>query len=359
MVNLKSVTASNSRLSSVRTGPYVALFVGATSGIGLETLKQFAQHAAEPRVYFVARSATKAAPIADELRRLNPRGTYEIIEKDVSLVKQATQVAEYVKAKESSLDLLFLSVGFFSLDGRQGKYYYSQEIYNTCLARYEVKFCMLTNPIHVDTAEGLDASLATRYYSRARIMQLLLPLLNASQHSPRVVNILAGGREDSLREDDLALNKPQNFTVANGNAHSTTMLTLTLERFAAEAPRVSFVHQFPGLVATPLFNHISSGFTGFLMRHIAGPLMRLLLRGAGEAGKRSLFTATSARYSVDEGVVPVEGGVKKAERSQGGVFLLNENGESANSEKVLGDLRKRKVDEKVWIHTQEIFSAVE
>lgn len=119
MVDLQSVNSSNDRLSSVK-GPHVALFVGATSGIGLGVLKQFAEHAAEPRVYFVARNAAAAAPIAEELRRLNPRGTYEIIEKDVSLIKEAGEVAEIVKAKEASLDLLFLSVGFFSLDGRQG-----------------------------------------------------------------------------------------------------------------------------------------------------------------------------------------------------------------------------------------------
>lgn len=101
-------------------GPNVALFVGATSGIGLGVLKQFAQHAAEPRVYFVARNAATVAPIADELRELNPRGKYEIIEKNVSLIKDAAKVAEIVKSKESSLDLLFMSVGFFSMDGRQG-----------------------------------------------------------------------------------------------------------------------------------------------------------------------------------------------------------------------------------------------
>ena len=120
-IALQTVRTSNSRLSRVKR-PLVALFVGATSGIGLGTLREFAQHAAEPRVYIVARNAQKAGTIVDELRALNANGRYEIIEKDVSLVQDATAVAEFVKAKEATLDLLFLSVGFVSLQGPQSTF---------------------------------------------------------------------------------------------------------------------------------------------------------------------------------------------------------------------------------------------
>lgn len=121
MVDLQTMIRSNSRLSSVK-GPQVALFVGATSGIGLGVLREFTRQAVNPRIYFVARNANTAAVTADELRRLNTGAKVEIIEKNVSLIKDAAKVAEIVKAKESSLDLLFMSVGFFSLDGRQGDY---------------------------------------------------------------------------------------------------------------------------------------------------------------------------------------------------------------------------------------------
>ncbi|ROV94590.1 hypothetical protein VPNG_09193 [Cytospora leucostoma] len=327
MVDLQTMVSSNSRLSSVK-GPFVALFVGATSGIGLGVLKQFAQNASEPRVYFVARNAAAAAPIADELRKLNPRGKYEIIGKNVSLIKDAGKVAELVKAKESSLDLLFMSVGFFSLDGRQ------------------------------DTSEGLDASLTTRYYSRTRITQLLLPLLNEAR-SPRVVNILAGGREGPIHEDDLSLGDPKNFSVSSSGSHATTMLTLSMEHFASENPRISFAHQFPGLVATPLFYRIKSGFGGAVLRYLVAPVVKLFARDIDEAGQRGLFTATSARYSVNDGVVPLAGGLRKAERSKGGVFLLDENGDSVNNEKVLEDYRRRGIDKKIWAHTQEVFAGIQ
>lgn len=144
------------------------------------------------------------------------------------------------------------------------------------------------------------------------------PLLNESR-SPRVVNLLAGGKESPIDEDDLSLNNPKNFSVRSSNFHSTTMLTLSMEHFASENPRISFAHQFPGLVATPLFYCISSGFRGMVFRHFVAPVVKLFARDIDEAGQRGLFTATSARYSVDDGVVPLAGRLQKAERSKGGV----------------------------------------
>jgi len=119
MVALQTIYASNDRLKEA--GGLTALFLGATSGIGQATLKQFAQHAANPRIYIVARNAAATAPLVEELRLLNADGQYEVIEKNVSLLKETDEVAEIVKAKETKLDLLFMSVGFFSFDGRQGK----------------------------------------------------------------------------------------------------------------------------------------------------------------------------------------------------------------------------------------------
>ncbi|OKL62948.1 hypothetical protein UA08_01764 [Talaromyces atroroseus] len=329
MVDLQAVIRSNTSLSRVN-GPHVALFVGATSGIGLGILKEFTRSSANPRVYIVARNAAVAASIVDELRRLNSSAIFEIIEKDVSLIKDAEKVAEYVKAKESSLDLLCMSVGFFSLDGRK---------------------------VALDTTEGLEASLTTRFYSRIRITQLLLPLLNQSQ-SPHVLSILAGGKEGPIHEDDLGLDRPENFYVSSANTQTATMMTLALEHLASENPRISFVHAFPGLVATPLMTRISSGIRGVLIRYLVAPVLSFFVRSVSEAGQRGLFTATSARYSVDDGIVPLAGGLQKVERSKGGVFLIDENGEAPDNEKVLEDLRKRGVDKKVWDHTMEVFADV-
>ncbi|KAK7973188.1 hypothetical protein PG988_007322 [Apiospora saccharicola] len=331
-IDLQTVRTSNDRLASVK-GPRVALFVGATSGIGLGTLKQFAQHVAEPRGYIVARNAKKASAIVEDLRNLNPRGKYEIIEKDVSLIKDAEAVAELVKSKESTLDLLFLSVGFLTLGGPQ------------------------------PTAEGLEASLTTRYYSRLRITQLLLPLLNQAK-SPHVVSVLAGGHEGALKEEDLGLTNAKNFSVASSAIHSATMGTMALEKLAAENPRVSFVHTYPGIVVTPLFDRMATGITGLLIRYFLAPIMRLFTRSIAEAGQLGLFYATSERYSVDGGIVSLGeagGALKKGSRTNGGqgIFLVGAGGDIVDNEKVLEPLRKKDMTSKVWGHTEGVFKSVQ
>lgn len=348
-VNLQTVNESNARLASVQR-PLVALFVGATSGIGRGAVEEFARQAVEPRVYLVARNAGAAGALVDGLRALNPRGRYEVIEQDVSLVRAAAAVAAYVQAREASLDLLFLSVGFVSLDGRQGASLLPP------LRLYS--WAQLTKP-GLDTSEGLDASMTTRYYSRLRITEMLLPQLERAP-SPHVVSILAGGQEGALREDDLALDR--HWSVAAASGHSTTMGTLALERLAAAHPRVSFVHAFPGLVATPLLGRLTGGaLAGPAIRYLVAPVLHLFARSAAEAGRRALFLATSPRYAVDgAGLLappPAAREEPRAARSRAGagVFLVNAQGASVDSEKVLAPLRERGVGQRVWEHTQAVF----
>lgn len=223
--------------------------------------------------------------------------------------------------------------------------------------------CQQTADPFPGTTEGLEASLTTRYYSRLLITQLLLPLLNQAK-SPHVVSVLAGGQEGSLKEDDLGLAKARNFSVASAAIHSATMGTLALEKLAAENPRVSFVHTYPGIVDTPLFDRAATGFLGFVMRYLLAPLIRLFARSITEAGQLGLFFATSERYSVDGGLVPLSeaggGALKKGTRTNGGqgIFLVGARGNIADNEKVLAPLRKKDMERKVWEHTEGVFNGV-
>ncbi|KAK5447756.1 hypothetical protein LTS15_009254 [Exophiala xenobiotica] len=328
MVTLQTIRKSNARIAELPEG-LVALFLGATSGIGQSTLLQFAQHAVRPHIYIVARrtSAPATKGLLQRLQATNPDATYTIIEKDVSLIRETNDVVDFLKARETKLDLLFESVGFISFTGRQ------------------------------ETIEGLEPSMTTRYYSRLRAAQGLVPLLNAAPN-PRVVSILAGGQEGKINETDLDLRKPGNYSIAGAAIHSATMLTLSLEHLARENPRISFVHAFPGWVATPILSRGSKGLLRLLMTWVVQPLVALFATSAEEAGARALFYSTSDRYSVsDNGMVPLVEGIEKSPKTQGGIFLSNDKSESVNNEKLLADFRARRVDEKVWRHTMEIFDA--
>ena len=325
MVAIQVIRKSNGRIAEL-PDRLVALFLGATSGIGRSALIQFAMYAVQPRIYIVARQTSATTGLLEELHEKNREGTYTVVEKDVSLICETSDVVDFVKTRETKLDLLFESVGFISFSGRQ------------------------------ETAEGLEPSMTTRYYSRLHAAQGLLPLLNAAA-SPRVVSILAGGHEAKMNEEDLDLRKPGNYSIVGAAVHSATMLTLAYEHLARENPRISFVHAFPAFVATPIFSKGSNGLLHLVMRWIVQPLANLFATSVDEAGARALFYSTSDRYSVSDGMVPLAEGMEKSPKSEGGIFLSNEKSESLDNEKILADFRARGVDEQVWRHTMEIFDA--
>lgn len=119
MVAITEIRRSNATLKS--RAPIVAVFIGATSGIGLSTLTQLAIHTTSPKVYIVGRSFSAFSPQLDNLKSLNPDATFEFIEAQVSLLEEIDKVCDEIRSKENKIDLLWLSMGALSLNGRQGK----------------------------------------------------------------------------------------------------------------------------------------------------------------------------------------------------------------------------------------------
>jgi NADP-dependent 3-hydroxy acid dehydrogenase YdfG len=122
MVNLKDVRASNAALKTTVSNE-VAVFVGATSGIGETTLRNFAKSSSKPKVYLVGRSESAASRILGELKELNPEGIFTFIKSDVSLLKNVDALTDEIKTKEKKIDLLFLTPGYVSFGGREGEFH--------------------------------------------------------------------------------------------------------------------------------------------------------------------------------------------------------------------------------------------
>ena len=116
MVSLSAVQASNRLIASTLPAGLVAVFVGGTSGIGEISVKTFAKYARRPRVYLVGRSQESAARILSECKALNPEGEFHLIPADVSLIRNVDALCEQIKARESSLNLLFISAGVARMD---------------------------------------------------------------------------------------------------------------------------------------------------------------------------------------------------------------------------------------------------
>lgn len=116
MVSLDAINSSNSLISSTLPPGLVALFVGATSGIGETTLKTFAKYTRQPRAYFIGRSQNAADRIRAECKEINPAGEFIFLKADVSLIHVVDEVCKEIKAKERVINVLFLSAGVPSMD---------------------------------------------------------------------------------------------------------------------------------------------------------------------------------------------------------------------------------------------------
>lgn len=76
MVALDRIQRSNSKVAEVFQDGLVAVFAGATAGIGETSLREFARHASKPRIYVLGRSKEACDRLDAELKTINPGGTY-------------------------------------------------------------------------------------------------------------------------------------------------------------------------------------------------------------------------------------------------------------------------------------------
>ncbi|KAJ5771832.1 hypothetical protein N7520_002361 [Penicillium odoratum] len=334
MVALTKVHSSNEAISKTLLPDIVAVFVGATSGIGKAALLHFAQHTRQPRIYFVGRSQQAADDILIQLKGFNADGQYEFIKADVSLLNVVDEVCSKIRKKETRLDILFQSQGTLDLS--------------------------------TETTEKLSLIMALAYYSRMRFIANLLPMLQHSSFS-RVVVVLAGTKEGPVNPNDIPAKRVSPW---KARGHLCSMITLTLEHFAKVAPEVSFVHDYPGFVNTPL-SQSTKGVTGAIMKSLFRVTSLFSTReyiSLDETGERHVYLATSARFSSKKPIpLPLRDSsilldeVEIAIGSDGavgsGVYIVDENCESgdANVQRILTALRQDRVDVKIWEHLQKEF----
>ncbi|RDW70263.1 hypothetical protein BP5796_08660 [Coleophoma crateriformis] len=356
MVSITNVRTSNATLKNGPSG-LVAVFVGATSGIGLGTLKAFAKSTQEPTAYVVGRSKKAAAALLDELQKSNPQAKFHFIESEISLIKNVDAVCEEVKSKESKVDILFMSPGYLSFDGRTGESYDAKDLVGV---RAEAN-----SP--TESPEGIDVPHALRLYSRLRFAYNLMPLLNASNTGARVISVLAGGQEKPLDVDDLEV--CNDFTFIKAANNGTTQTTLALEELAKMNPSVTFIHKYPGFVNTGVIDRLLSTAPGLFwypaaaVRWLVVPIANLFSMSVTEAGERGLFLSTSARYPPSSqtkaeqgyGIVPLPKGAVVAKSSVvhedgtgNGVYRVGPTDDNAGDDKVLGPYRKDGTSTKVW-----------
>lgn len=219
---------------------------------------------------------------------------------------------------------------------------------------------IFTDPV-LETSEGLNYPMALAYYARARFIVNLLPQLKRAQSLRRVITVGAGTKEGAIYPDDFQAN---NLGMLTFRGHLTSMITLSLDAIAKQAPEVSFVHDYPGFVKTGLSRELT-GVTASITKVMFQPLMAILQIPIEETGERQLFLATSARFpprngSGAEGVSLGECGTISVGfdgTPAGGVYSVDYEAEGPGEkvEEILRNHKKSGMREKVWNHTEEEF----
>src|ERR1051326_3423211 len=113
MVKISLIKQNNSKIDASSV-PAVAVFVGATSGIGKFTLGSLARLGFPFKAYVVGRKETKQAfsPFLEELRKANAAAELIWTEGQVSLLSDVKRICDEIKSRESKIDLLFLTAGY-------------------------------------------------------------------------------------------------------------------------------------------------------------------------------------------------------------------------------------------------------
>ncbi|KAH7126320.1 hypothetical protein B0J13DRAFT_627912 [Dactylonectria estremocensis] len=332
MVAFPTVQKANLLARSTLPGGLVAVFAGATAGIGEAALKAFTKHTLQPKIYFIGRSQDAGDRILRELKVLNPEGTYLFVKADMSLLKNVDDVCTDIKKKENAINVLFMSQG--------------------------------TLRFGVDTAEGLPLITAVSLYSRTRLTINLLDHLRKASSVRRVVTVMAGTKEGPIFADDIP---GRNVPLRGARGHLCTTLTLSLDALSRKAPEVSFIHNFPGAVDTNLIRR-GDGMILLAVKYwsrLSFAVTRSFLP-AEECGERQAWLCLSGRYPSKEagdgarGVASEMVAIGADGKSGSGVYSVDWDGESAPDSivQLLDKYRAEGMVDTVWNHLEDEFKRI-
>ncbi len=181
MPSLSSIIEQNAK-AGPQLKNLVAVFVGATSGIGEHTAYKFARYTKSPTIYIVGRNKEAGAKVLENLRKLNndADSKYYFYSHDLTLIAEAEKLSQTVLKQEKKINVLFLSPGYLAMDSRN------------------------------ESTEGIDKKMAVNYYARWKIIDELVPLVEKAADSgelSRVISVLEAGNEGFTHPEDLGLKK--------------------------------------------------------------------------------------------------------------------------------------------------------
>ena len=122
MVQPDAIAERNRRFASGDHEGLVCVFMGATSGIGLATLRRLLTMVRSSTFYVLGRDPSRYASELAGLRELAPSSKINFIEVQVSIISDIDAASEQIKSAEEKVDILCMSPGGMPFQGAVCKY---------------------------------------------------------------------------------------------------------------------------------------------------------------------------------------------------------------------------------------------
>lgn len=185
------------------------LITGSTDGIGKLTALKFAKEG--NTVYIHGRSEAKVEAVVTEIKATSNNENIKGFVADFSDLKAVKQLAEHIKSKVPSLDILINNAG------------------------------VLKTPIE-KTKEGLDIRMAVNYLAAYVLTENILPILEKGNNT-RIVN-LSSAAQSTVR--DAVLTGDASVNLSEAYAQSKLALTMWSFQFAKQHPNITTIAVNPG-----------------------------------------------------------------------------------------------------------------
>lgn len=292
MPSLPNVKASNASYAP----SYIptAVFIGGTSGIGQAMAELFAKQTnGRANIILIGRNKAPAEKIIASFPSPPDGVKHEFVECDASELEKVHKTSQELLQRLDKINILVL-----------------------CATK------LLFSA--VETPEGLESSMVTRYYSRAKFATELLPLLKNAQakgEDARVLTILGAAMGRQVDLTDLGVKK---WKINRMAFHTGTFNDIMVKVLSDENPEIAFIHAYPGVVDTP-------GFNSLWITRLLHPILKFFITSSADCAENMMYALLNPDFA------------------KGGYWLSKQADTLTLGENVNDEVTKA-----VWDHTIEV-----